>query len=133
MSNSDNTKTNLPTEKNFGLTFACVFLIVGLWPLFTNEPIRLWSIISSIILVITSFTFPKILKPFNYWWFKFGLLLRSIVSRIVIPLVFYLVITPTGLLMRILGKDFLGKKIKPDISSYWINRDKKKISMKDQF
>ena len=133
MSNSNNTKNNLPSEKNFGLTFACVFIIIGLWPLFASEPIRLWSFIVSIILVIISFTFPKILRPFNKWWFKFGLLLRSVVSRIVIPLVFYLVVTPMGLLMRLLGKDFLGKKFKPDSSSYWMDKNKERISMKDQF
>ena len=133
MSNSKNIKNNLPTEKNFGLTFACVFIIIGLWPLFSSEPIRLWSFIVSIILVIISFTFSKILRPFNKWWFKFGLLLRSVVSRIVIPLVFYLVVTPMGLLMRLLGKDFLGKKFKPDSSSYWMDKNKERISMKDQF
>ena len=133
MSNSKNIKNNLPSEKNFGLTFACVFIIIGLWPLFASEPIRLWSFIVSITLVIISFIFPKVLRPFNKWWFKFGMLLRSIVSRIVIPLVFYLVITPMGLFMRLLGKDFLGKKFKPDSSSYWMDKNKERISMKDQF
>ena len=133
MSNSNNTKNNLPSEKNFGLTFACVFIIIALWPLLAGEPIRLWSIIVSIFLVIISFIFPKILRPFNKWWYKFGILLGSIVSRIVIPLVFYLVVTPMGLIMRIFGKDFLEKKIKPDVSSYWMNKNKEKISMKDQF
>ena len=133
MLNSNNTKSNLPSEKNFGLTFACVFIIIALWPLLDSEPIRLWSFIVSTILVIISFTFPKILRPFNKWWFKFGLLLRSVVSRIVIPLVFYLVVTPMGLLMRLLGKDFLGKKFKPDSSSYWMDKNKERISMKDQF
>ena len=133
MSNSNNTKNNLPSEKNFGLTFACVFIIIALWPLLAGEPIRLWSIIVSIFLVIISFIFPKILRPFNKWWYKFGILLGSIVSRIVIPLVFYLVITPMGLIMRFFGKDFLEKKIKPGISTYWTNKNKEKISMKDQF
>ena len=133
MSNSKNIKNNLPSEKNFGLTFACVFIIIGLWPLFASEPIRLWSFIVSFILVIISFIFPKILRPFNKWWFKFGMLLRSVVSRIVIPLVFYLVVTPMGLFMRLLGKDTLKQKLDKSAKSYWIERREPIGSMKNQF
>ena len=93
----------LPTNKNFGIVFGIVFLIIGLWPLFYENEIRIWSIIISIIFIGLGFLNSKILTPLNKLWMKFGLILGSIVSPIIMGVIFFLVVTPIGIFMKILG------------------------------
>ena len=126
-------KIRISSNRNFGLVFFFVFLIVGLWPLLKEEPFRIWSIVISIIFLILGLMNSKLLTPLNKLWFKFGLFLGSIVSPIVMGIVFFLVITPTGFVMKIMGKDLLNKKKDNDKKSYWINRSKTKSTMKQQF
>ena len=126
-------KIRIGSNRNFGLVFFFVFLIVGLLPLLKEEPFRIWSIVIAITFLIFGIMNSKLLTPLNKLWFKFGLFLGSIVSPIVMGIVFFLVITPTGFVMKIMGKDLLNKKKDNDKKSYWINRSKTKSTMKQQF
>ena len=126
-------KIKTSSNRNFGLVFFFVFLIVSLWPLLNGEPFRIWSIVIAIIFLILGLMNSKLLTPLNKLWFKFGLFLGSIVSPIIMGIVFFLVITPTGFVMKIMGKDLLNKKKDNDKKSYWINRSKTKSTMKQQF
>ena len=126
-------KIRISSNRNFGLVFFFVFLIVSLLPLLKEEPFRIWSIVIAIIFLILGLMNSKLLTPLNKLWFKFGLFLGSIVSPIVMGIVFFLVITPIGFVMKIMGKDLLNKKKDNDKKSYWINRSKTKSTMKQQF
>ena len=128
-----NSKIKISSNRNFGLVFFVVFLILALWPLKYGEDIRFWSLALSIIFFILGIFNSKLLTPLNKLWFKFGIFLGTIVSPIVMGIVFFLVVTPTGLFMRFLVKDLL-KTIKvKNISTYWIKRDKQHSRMKKQF
>tara|TARA_Y100000310_G_scaffold19619_1_gene19222 strand:+ start:675 stop:1070 length:396 start_codon:yes stop_codon:yes gene_type:complete len=126
-------KTKISSNRSFGLLFFFVFLIISLWPLLNDGPFRIWSIVIAIIFLILGLINSKLLAPLNILWFKFGLFLGSIVSPIVMGIVFFLVITPTGFIMKIMNKDLLNKKFDNKKKSYWINRAKTKNTMKQQF
>ena len=128
-----NSKIKISSNRSFGLVFFVVFLIVALWPLKHDEDIRLWSLVLSIIFFILGIFNSKFLTPLNKLWFKFGILLGSIVSPFVMGIVYFFVVTPTGLFMRLLGKDLLKKDKVKSASTYWTKRDKQKSSMKKQF
>ena len=130
---SKNKKIKISSNRSFGLVFFIVFLIVALWPLKYEGDIRLWSLILSIIFIILGILNSKLLTPLNKLWFKFGILLGSIVSPIIMGIVYFLVVTPTGIIMRLLGKNLLHiKKIK-GASTYWTKREKQHGTMKRQF
>ena len=126
-------KIKIGSNRNFGLVFFFVFLIVGLWPLLNGGPFRIWSIVIAIIFLIFGLMNSKLLTPLNKLWFKFGLFLGTIVSPFVMGIIFFLVITPIGFVMKIIGKDLLNIKHDNKKKSYWINRDKTKSTMKQQF
>ena len=126
-------KIKIGSNRNFGLVFFFVFLIVGLWPLLNEGPFRIWSIVIAIIFLILGLVNSKLLTPLNKLWFKFGLFLGTIVSPFVMGIIFFLVITPIGFVMKITGKDLLNIKHDNKKKSYWINRDKSKSTMKQQF
>ena len=126
-----NSKTIIPSNRSFGLVFFIVFLIVALWPLKSGEDLRLWSLTLSIIFLILGIFNSKLLTPLNKLWIKFGMFLGLIVSPIIMGIVFFLVVTPIGLFMRIMGKDLL--RLKSKKNTYWIDRDNIKSSMKKQF
>ena len=122
----------IPTNRNFGIVFFIVFLLIGLWPLINGEVPRYWSLIISFIFLILGLLNSKILNPLNYLWFKFGIFLGNIISPIVMGIIFFLVVTPIGVIMRILKKDILNLK-KNNKDTYWIKRKESKTSMKKQF
>jgi predicted membrane protein len=126
-------KIKISSNRNFGLIFFFVFLIVGLWPLLNEGSSRFWSIVIAVIFLILGLLNSKLLTPLNKLWFKFGLFLGSIVSPIVMGIVFFLVITPTGFIMKIMNKDLLNNKYDNKKKSYWITRAKTKNTMKQQF
>ena len=126
-------KVKISSNRNFGLVFFIVFLIVSLWPLTYEEPIRIWLVIISMVFLILGLMNSKLLTPLNKLWFKFGMILGAIVSPIVMGLIFFLVVTPIGLIMRIMGKDLLNKKYDKKKNTYWINTYKNISSMKKQF
>ena len=126
-------KIKISSNRSFGLVFFVVFLIVALWPLKSGEDIRIWSLALSIIFFSLGILNSKLLTPLNKLWFKFGILLGSIVSPIVMGIVFFLVVTPMGIIMRLLGKDLLKTNKIKSASTYWIKRDKQNTTMKKQF
>ena len=121
------------SEKSFGVVFSIVFLIVALYPLINSEGLRIWALVVSIIFFLLAFLAPKILVLPNKLWFKFGLLIGSIVAPIVMAFVYFVTVLPTGLIMRLLGKDLLKQKLDKNAKSYWIERKEPMGSMKNQF
>ena len=126
-------KIQIGSNKNFGLVFFIVFLLIAIWPLLGGGSIRVSSLLVSLIFLILGLMNSKLLSPLNKIWFKFGLLLGSIISPIIMGIIFFLVITPIGIFMKLLGKDLLNSKYDNKKKSYWINRDKTKSTMKQQF
>ena len=125
-------KIKISSNRSFGIVFCALFLIVSLYPLINEEPIRYWSLIVSIIFLILGMLNSNILSPLNKAWFKFGLFLGKIVSPIVMGIVFFAVVTPIALILKIMGKDLLNLK-KSKINSYWITKTGPKSKMKNQF
>ena len=122
----------LPTNRNFGFVFCIVFLLIALWPLLNDNEVRIWSLIISAVFLILGLFNSNLLLPFNKLWFKFGILLGNIVAPIVMGIVYFLVVTPTGLIMRILRKDLLNLK-KNNKNTYWIDKDNSNSNFKNQF
>ena len=120
------------SNKSFGLVFFIFFLIIAIYPLINSESIRLWALILSLIFLILGLFNSPILSPLNLIWFKFGIFLGKIVSPFIMGVIFFLVVTPTGLIMRLLGKDLLNLKFN-DNKSYWIKKKDPKSKMKNQF
>ena len=127
-----NKESKLPSNKSFGIVFFILFLIVSLYPLINGDSIRIWSLIISIFFLALGLMNSKILTPFNKLWFEFGILLGKIVSPLVMGIIFFLVVTPIGLTMRLFGKDVLNLKYNKK-KSYWIEKNGPKSKMKDQF
>tara|TARA_B100001079_G_C16321569_1_gene474878 strand:+ start:190 stop:573 length:384 start_codon:yes stop_codon:yes gene_type:complete len=125
-------KNILPSNRNFGIVFTIVFLIISFWPLLKSGNIRYWSLAISLIFFVLAIMNSKILTPLNKIWMKFGFVLGKIISPIVMGFIFFFVVTPTGIIMRLLGKDILNLK-KNNQNSYWIKKDNKNNSMKNQF
>ena len=125
-------KVKIGSNRSFGIVFFIFFLIVGTYPIFFQGELRIWSLIVSIIFLLLGIINSRFLTPLNLLWFKFGMLLGRIVSPIVMGLVFFLVVTPTGIIMRILNKDLLKLK-KKNTKTYWIERSSIKSDMKNQF
>ena len=122
----------ISSNKSFGIVFFVVFLLIGLYPLIHDENIRIWSLIISCIFLVLGFLNSSILTPLNLLWFKFGILLGKLISPIIMGFVFFLLVTPIGLIMRLFKKDLLKLK-KNNAKSYWIERSINKSSMKNQF
>ena len=127
-----NSNIKIGSNKSFGIVFFVFFFIVSLFPLFDGGNIRIWSLIISIIFLILGILNSKILTPLNQVWFKFGILLGRFVSPVVMGIVFFAIVTPTSVIMRILQKNLLNLK-KSNKRTYWIERSKIKSKMKNQF
>ena len=115
----------------FGILFFVFFVIIGLYPFISNEPIRVWPVIVSLVFLIITIIKPNLFTFLNKLWIQLGILLGKIISPIVMGLVFFFVVTPIGIFVRILKKDVMG--LKREAYSYWINREDKMQSMKKQF
>ena len=122
----------ISSNKSFGLVFFVVFLVIALYPLIHNGEIRAWSAIISLIFLLLGLFNSKILSPLNKLWFKFGIFLGKIISPLIIGIIFFLVVTPIGLIMRLFGKDVLNLKYNKN-HSYWIEKNGPKSKMKNQF
>tara|TARA_B100001029_G_C15048919_1_gene449216 strand:+ start:223 stop:600 length:378 start_codon:yes stop_codon:yes gene_type:complete len=123
---------NTSSNRSFGIIFASAFLIISLYPLLNNENIRAWSLIISLIFLILGLLNSRLLTPLNKTWFKFGILLSKIFSPLIMGTIFFLVVTPIGIFMRIFRKDLLNLKFNKS-SSYWIKKKGPKSSMRNQF
>ena len=125
-------KIKLPTNRNFGIVFFVVFLIIAIWPILNENDIRLWSLIISLIFMILGIANSKLLTPLNKIWFKFGIFLGNFIAPIVMGFIYFVVVTPTGLIMKALGKDLLNLK-KNNKETYWIKKDNSNNNLKNQF
>ncbi len=125
-------KPKIGSNRSFGIVFFVVFVIISLWPLLNSNEIRIWALIISIIFLILGVINSKILTPLNKLWFKFGIFLGNIISPIVMGIIYFFVVTPTGLFLKVISKDVLGLK-KTKNSSYWKKKEKYNSSMKNQF
>tara|TARA_B100000315_G_C14390486_1_gene501695 strand:+ start:444 stop:836 length:393 start_codon:yes stop_codon:yes gene_type:complete len=126
-------KIKIGSNKSFGIVFFAFFAILALWPLLNNEEIRYSLLLIALIFLILGLLNSKLLTPLNIYWFKIGIFLGSIISPIVMGLIFFMVVTPIGLIMRLLGKDLIKINKNKLTSTYWIDRDKQKSSLKKQF
>ncbi len=122
----------ISSNRSFGIIFFIVFILVALYPLIYSGEIRIWSIVLSLIFLTLGLLNSIILTPLNKIWFKFGIILGKIISPIIMGVIFFLVVTPIGLLMRLLGKDLLNLKYNKN-KSYWIEKNGPKSKMKNQF
>ena len=125
-------KIKLPSNRNFGIVFSVVFLIISLWPLLSQNDVRIWSLVISGIFLILGLINSKLLLPLNKIWFKFGILLGNFIAPIVMGIIYFMVVTPTGLIMKMLGKDLLNLK-KNNKDTYWIDKDNSNNDLKNQF
>ena len=123
----------ISSNRSFGFLFFIVFLAISLWPLKSQEDLRLWAFILSLTFLVLGILNSKFLTPLNKLWHKFGVFLGSIVSPVVMGIVFFIVVTPVGLIMRFLGKDLLRINKSKFVSTYWISREKQNNTMKKQF
>ena len=126
----DEIKTS--SNRSFGIVFFIVFLLVAIYPFFKNGDIRLWSLIISSIFLILGLINSNILTPLNKIWFKFGIFLGKMISPVIMGIIFFLVVTPIGFIMRLMGKDVLSLKFNNN-KSYWIEKTDPKSKMKNQF
>ena len=120
------------SNRSFGVVFFVVFLLIGLWPILKGNELRIWSIVISLIFLILGILNSKILTPFNKVWFRFGIFLGNFISPIIMGIVFFLVVTPTGLIMKLFRKDLINLR-KNNSSTYWIEKKDINSSMKNQF
>ncbi len=127
---NDNIK--ISTNRSFGLVFFVFFFIFSILPLFKSGDVRFWSLIISICFLILGLLNSSILTPLNKTWFKFGILLGNFVSPIIMGVVFFVVVTPTSFIMKLLGKDLLNLK-KNNKKTYWIKKNEEISKMKNQF
>ena len=123
----------LGSNRSFGIVFFIVFVLIAIYPLINQGEVRIWSLIISFLFLFLGLLNSKILTPLNKLWFRFGLFLGKIISPIIMGVIFFLVVTPIGLLMRFFGKDVLNLKLNKKKSSYWIEKDGPKSKMKNQF
>ena len=123
----------ISSNRSFGIVFFVVFLLIALYPLTYSGEIRIWSVLTSLIFLILGLLNSKILSPLNKLWFKFGIFLGKIVSPFIMGIIFFLVVTPIGLIMKLLGKDLLNLKYNSNNKSYWIEKNGPKSKMKNQF
>ena len=121
------------SNRSFGLLFFIVFLVIGLWPLTKGEGVQIYLILISIIFLVLGLINSKILSPLNKIWIKFGELLGIVIAPIIMAIVYFVVLTPISLIVKIFGKDLLGLKFFKKQDTYWIKRKKKLGSMKKQF
>jgi len=111
------------SERGFGVVFTVVFAVVGLFPLFSSATPRWWALIIAAVILAVALLRPALLRPLNAVWFRFGLLLHKITNPLIMGLIFFLAVTPTALVMRLMRRDPLHRRFDPDASSYWIERD----------
>jgi hypothetical protein len=130
------TEIQAGSERSFGIVFAVAFAIVGTLPLWSGGAVRVWALVVAVLFMITAFTAPKLLRPLNLLWFRFGLLLHAVVNPLVMGLLFFLTVTPIALIMRWMGKDPLHRSFDANARSYWVERDSSELTpdtMRRQF
>ena len=132
MDSKFNNNIKISSNRSFGIVFFVVFLLIAFYPLTYSGELRLWSVIISLIFLVLALINSKILTPLNKLWFRFGIFLGKIISPVIMGIIFFLVVTPIGLFMKLLGKDLLKLKYNKN-KSYWIEKTDPKSKMKNQF
>ena len=122
----------ISSNKSFGIVFFIVFFLIGIYPILNDDQVRIWSLIISVVFLILGLLNSRILSPLNKIWFKFGILLGKIISPLVMGLIFFIVVTPIGILMRLFNKDLLNLKFNKN-KTYWIEKKDPTSKMKNQF
>ena len=122
----------ISSNRSFGILFSILFAIIAFWPIINGNPLRLWSIPISVIFLVLGLLNSKLLNPLNIVWVKFGELLGRIIAPIVMAIIYFIIVTPIGLFMRLIGKDLLNIKFSK-ANTYWIKREKNIGPMKRQF
>ena len=125
-------KIKISSNKNFGIVFSIFFLLISIYLLLNNNPIYYWSLFVSFIFLVLGLMNSKILSPLNLLWFKFGILLGKIVAPVIMGVIFFLVVTPISIILKIFGKDVLNLKFNNN-KTYWIEKNGPKSNMKKQF
>ena len=125
-------KIKIGSNRGFGIVFFIVFILIGIYPLIDNDELRLWSILLSLIFLTLGLINSNFLTPLNILWFKFGIFLGKVVSPLILGFIFFIVVTPTGILVRFFKKDLLNLKFNSK-KSYWIEKSGPKSKMKNQF
>ena len=122
----------ISSNRSFGFVFFVVFFVISLWPILSENEIRIWSLILSVIFLILGILNSKILTPLNKVWFRFGIFLGNFIAPIVMGIVFFLVVTPTGILVKLFKKDLINLKKNND-KTYWVEKKETISNMKNQF
>jgi len=120
----------------FGLVFSAIFFVIALLPFIWGGEYRLWALLVALVWAVPALFFPSILAPLNRLWAQFGLLMHKVVNPVLMALIFFLTVVPTGLILKLLGKDPMRRKFDSNVDSYWISRDPKSLtkeSFDDQF
>ena len=128
----DHKDIKIGSNRSFGFVFFVVFLLISIYPFLKDGDIRLWSLIISIIFLFLGLLNSRVLSPLNKLWFRFGLLLGKIISPIIMGIIFFLVVTPIAIIMRLFKKDILNLEFKEN-NTYWIDKTGPKSKMKNQF
>ena len=122
----------ISSNRSFGILFGIIFAVIAFWPLKSLGEIRVWSLIVASIFLLLGLINSKLLYPLNFVWVKFGELIGKVVAPLVMALIFFIILTPIGLFLRLIGKDLLNIKLNQN-KTYWIKRDKEPGPMKRQF
>lgn len=128
-----NSAIKIGSNRSFGIVFFLIFLTISLYPLLHNNTLRLIPLIISIFFLILGIKKSKLLTPLNILWFKFGLFLGKFFSPIILSLIFFVVVTPIGIFMKIIGKDVLSLRFSKNTDTYWIDKKEQSSSMHNQF
>ena len=130
-------KIKASSERGLGFVFAAVFAILGFWPIAIGGSIRLWFLAMAVTCLTIALTIPSALRPFNILWFHIGRILNKLANPILLGLIFFLTVTPTAIILKMLGKDLLRlRRTSHESQSYWVNRrppGPSAESMKKQF
>ena len=120
------------SNKSFGIVFFVVFIIIGFWPLQDVSTYRIWAFLVAFMFLLLGLIDSKLLTPLNNLWFNFGIFLGKIISPLIMGLIFFFVVTPIAIIMRILKKDLINLKFN-NKKTYWISKSNYKSKMKNQF
>ena len=119
----ENSDSKVASPRAFGLTFAAVFFVIGVLPMFRHGQVRVWSFVVGLIFLVTALTLPGLLGPLNRVWSLAGSLLHRIMTPVLMGLVFVFAVTPVALLRKAVGGSGLALRFDRNLDSYWIARD----------
>ena len=125
-------KKKISSNRSFGILFFFVFFLISIYPLTYNKNIYIWLLILSIIFLVLGVLNSKLLSPLNRIWINFGNMLGKFISPIIMGIIFFVVVTPTGIIMKLLKKDLLNLKYN-NKKTYWIEKTGPRSKMKNQF